>query len=671
MTAFLGVPVALLVTVPLAWKWQLGVKRVAITVAAIGCAASLLVIWLPAPFVGTLQSVLVAAFTVLASAGLLVYRFYRDPERVAPDSPDAVVSPADGVIVYVNRFHEGVLPVSTKHGRSYSLTELTRTPLESSEAVVVGIAMSFLDVHVNRAPIDGRVTFLDHFAGSFGSLRNMDMVFENERATTVIERQGLQVAVVQIASRLVRQIAVYLRANQAVSIGQRLGVIRLGSQVDVVLPHRPDVAITVKVGERVRAGESIIAVVEPRADGTGRGGRPAAVATTAAPPGALVLGGDYRGLTIARSLGRQGVPVKVLKAKDDLLAGASRYQNQVMPWPSRPEARQVEYLLELADRQGLRGWALFPTGDEMAALLARHHAVLSEKYRVTTPPWGVVRWAYDKRLTYTLAHEAGIPIPLTFYPRSAEEAARCDLSYPVILKPAVKDRENAFTRDKAWLVEDRESLLRLYEEASRLVPADYIMVQEFIPGGGESQFSFAALCREGEVLASLTARRARQYPPLFGHSSSYVESVECREVEQAATRVLEAISYSGIVEVEFKHDRREGTYKLLDINPRVWTWHGLGARAGTDFPYLLWKSLAGEPIPRIRARVGVRWVRMSTDFPAAVRGMLRGEMSLASYARTFHRPLQFALFAADDPLPALVEFPTRLLAWAMRRRERR
>ena len=158
---------------------------------------------------------------------LLAYRFYRDPERQAPDRDDVIVSPADGVVIYVRKSEGGMLPVSDKHGRRYPLVELTKTQLHSDDAVVIGIAMNFADVHVNRSPLDGRVTFCRHFPGMFGSLRKPEMLFENERATTVIERDDLQVAVVQIASRLVRQIAVFLREGEPVALSQRLGVIRL------------------------------------------------------------------------------------------------------------------------------------------------------------------------------------------------------------------------------------------------------------------------------------------------------------------------------------------------------------------------------------------------------------------------------------------------------------
>lgn len=260
----LGVLLALFTALPLAWKWQLGMLRVGLTVVLL-CLLAAVVVSAPA-FSRDRTDAEKAGFiwllAMVMAFGLLAYRFYRDPERRPPARTDAIVSPADGTVIYVRRSENGVLPFSTKNGRDYKLSELTKTPLRTEDAVVVGISMSFLDVHVNRTPCSGRVAFRGHFPGLFGSLRHSEVIFENERATTVIENDGYQVAVVQIASRLVRQIAVFVREGQDVALGERLGVIRLGSQVDVVLPERKNLRIAVKPGDRVRAGESIIAVLE-------------------------------------------------------------------------------------------------------------------------------------------------------------------------------------------------------------------------------------------------------------------------------------------------------------------------------------------------------------------------------------------------------------------------
>ena len=124
---------------------------------------------------------------------------------------------------------------------------------------------------------------------------------------------------------------------------------------------------------------------------------------------------------------------------------------------------------------------------------------------------------------------------------------------------------------------------------------------------------------------------------------------------------------TGIVEVEFKRDPRTGENKLLDVNPRVWGWQSMCARAGVDFPLLLWQMVNGQDVPVTSSRPGVRWVRMLTDVPAVIAELRQGQLSARRYLRSLRGPLEFAVFAADDPLPACLNAPM-MLAIAARRR---
>src|SRR5947207_3296351 len=237
---------------------------------------------------------------------------------------------------------------------------------------------------------------------------------------------------------------------------------------------------------------------------------------------------------------------------------------------------------------------------------------------------------------------------------------------------AIRAELNSFTVSKAWPADDAPGLVARYEEAIALVEPALIMVQEVIPGGGEAQLSFAALCRDGHVVASLTARRTRQWPMDFGRASTYVETIDAPDVERIARRILNALRFDGIVEVEFKRDPRDGALKLLDINPRVWGWHSLGRAAGVDFPYLLWRLLRGEQVDERRGRAGVRWVRALTDLPVSIGEIRAGRMTMREYLASLRGPMEFAILAADDPLPAVVEIPSALhLAWLRRMRDRR
>jgi len=254
-----GAALAVAVGSILAWKWELGVRRSALTVLALATAIAAAISATGMPPVLTGICVFFGSLAVCAL--IVLWRFFRDPERVPPGESDIVISPADGTVIYVKHSAAGVLPGSTKRGHELSLEELVRTRLSFDDAIVIGIALSFLDVHVNRAAIDGEVTLQRRFAGQFMSLKLPDAIVRNERSTTVIRNESLEVAIVLIASRLVRRIVSLVREGECVALGQRIGVIRFGSQVDLVLPLRPDLRVLIAPGDRVVAGTSVVAAL--------------------------------------------------------------------------------------------------------------------------------------------------------------------------------------------------------------------------------------------------------------------------------------------------------------------------------------------------------------------------------------------------------------------------
>jgi predicted ATP-grasp superfamily ATP-dependent carboligase len=277
-----------------------------------------------------------------------------------------------------------------------------------------------------------------------------------------------------------------------------------------------------------------------------------------------------------------------------------------------------------------------------------------------TASWDTVQWIYDKRLTYQRAASLGIDCAWNFAPRDLDDVQRLNCRFPVVLKPARREGTNEFTRAKAWKADDRDALLSLYQRAAALVGNDGVVIQEWIPGNGETQFSYAGLWNRGEAIVTLVARRTRQHPIDFGRSSTFVETVEQEQVEKLACRFLKSLDYTGIVEIEFKYgcDRQ---YKLLDVNGRFWTWNGLGNLAGVDFPYLAWRQALGQSVSPGRARAGVAWMHASRDILAAYQEISGGTLTVGGYLAGFRKSMAFANFALDDPLPAIVELPVQ--AW--------
>ncbi|HEX2506213.1 MAG TPA: hypothetical protein VHK22_08415 [Gaiellaceae bacterium] len=372
-------------------------------------------------------------------------------------------------------------------------------------------------------------------------------------------------------------------------------------------------------------------------------------------PGAVVVGGDFQGLGIARSLGRRGIPVCVVDDERSI-ARFSRYvRDAVHVDDLRAEEATVQALLSVGERLGLEGWVLYPTREETVAAIARNRGRLTRVFRVPTPEWETVRWAWDKRNTYRLAEELRIPTPRTWYLSPEEGPEAVDGEPPFAVKPAIKEHFLYATRAKAWRADSHAELAELVRRASGIVGTEEVIVQELVPGNGDCQLAYCAFFKGGEALGSMVARRRRQHPPDFGRASTYVETVDLPELEEPSLRFLRAIGYYGLVELEYKQDPRDGAYKLLDVNARTWGYHTLGQRAGVDFPYLLFADQVELPFERCRSEAGIRWVRLVTDVPTGLLEIARGSLDWRSYLRSLRRIDTESVFSRDDPWPGLVE----------------
>ena len=203
--------------------------------------------------------------------------FYRNPPRTTPVT-EGIVSAADGTVVYVRKVAPGEPVVSVKQGLAAKLADIVRED-EPAAKLVIGVFMSPFDVHYNRAPIAGTVTMIRHHPGRGPSVHMGPMhwriltgrrpyaegsrhIVQNERTVTridgVVKGHRLSCYIVQIAAKTVAGIDSFVDIGGPVARGEVFGMIRIGSQVDVVVPWRDDLEVRVQPGERVRAGETLL-----------------------------------------------------------------------------------------------------------------------------------------------------------------------------------------------------------------------------------------------------------------------------------------------------------------------------------------------------------------------------------------------------------------------------
>jgi phosphatidylserine decarboxylase len=257
----------------LAWKWNVKIRIAICGAVVFGVITGLIVNWIDTAVIGLHMGILILielALIAIFSIIIIPIRFYRDPERTPKETENVILSPADGKVIYINSIEKGSSLVSTKGKRQFELEEIASTDLFSNAIYLLGIDMNILNVHVNRSPISGKVILRKRTKGSFISLRRQESEIVNERVTTVIDNNKFKIGVIQIASRLVRKIVSFIGEGDDTLMGQRLGAILFGSQVDVVFPPLENLRIVVEVGDEVKAGVSVIARYNLPADSQNR-----------------------------------------------------------------------------------------------------------------------------------------------------------------------------------------------------------------------------------------------------------------------------------------------------------------------------------------------------------------------------------------------------------------
>ena len=185
-------------------------------------------------YAGAVPLLLLAAFFIF---------FFRDPDRVSPVDELAVLSPADGRVLVAGSAEPGAAP--------------------PGEWKQLSIFLSPMDVHVNRAPVSGRVTRVDFRRGKFLPAYHHDAASSNERSEIWVDHLGQTIVFRQIVGMLARRVVCRVQPGARIQAGQRIGIMKFGSRIDVFLP--PSAVLHISVGDPVRGGETVMATLSPRA----------------------------------------------------------------------------------------------------------------------------------------------------------------------------------------------------------------------------------------------------------------------------------------------------------------------------------------------------------------------------------------------------------------------
>jgi len=367
----------------------------------------------------------------------------------------------------------------------------------------------------------------------------------------------------------------------------------------------------------------------------------------------VVLSGFTPGLGVIRSLGMMGVPITVIYHEKKEVGYSSKFVSEKLkaPNPQSQEEAYIEYLMECGRRYA--GCLLIPASDETIAAVSRHKKSLEEYYVVACTEWAITEKFIDKRLTYEIAAQHGIPAPRSSFPHSEEDVANyaSEALFPCLVKPSQSHRYHTELQKKMTVVQNLDQMLSAYREA-KSKDLDVIL-QEYIPGETEMGANYNSYNWDGQTLVEFTAHKIRNAPPDTG-SPCVLISKEIEEVLEPGRRILRALGFYGYACTEFKKDPRDGVYKLMEVNGRHNLSTLLSVRCGLNFPWIQYQHLMKGVLPKqLPYETGIYWIDISRDIGYRLLNLTKEHYTLTQLVDPYIKPHVFATFDSQDPKPAL------------------
>ncbi len=373
-----------------------------------------------------------------------------------------------------------------------------------------------------------------------------------------------------------------------------------------------------------------------------------------ATPVVVLRSGHHGGLGIVRSLGRLGVPVYCVDGARWEPAFSSRYcrGRWILNCEDGPAKESIARLLEIAQKVGGRP-VLVPTTDDGAIWVADHATELQEGFRFPLQDASLIRLLCDKSRMQELARQNGVPTAQTVVPRSKQDVERFleTATFPVVVKATDADRLRRRAGGTKFILHSPLELLALYAKAED-PESPNLMIQEFIPGEDwmfDGYFDGSSQC-----LLGVTGKKIRRFPVNTGVTSLGV-CLPNHTVAKTTIEFMRAIGYRGILDIGYRYDRRDGLYKVLDVNPRIGcTFRLFAATNGMDVARALYLDMTGQTVAHSQATEGRKWLVEDFDLFSAIGSRREGNLKVRDWVNSLRGVEEAACFAMDDPLPFLL-----------------
>jgi len=316
---------------------------------------------------------------------------------------------------------------------------------------------------------------------------------------------------------------------------------------------------------------------------------------------AIIFNCHYNGLSIIQELGQHGIECIAMDAVRSIGTYSKYAKYQKCPDPTENESKFIEFLYSFCAKEK-KPPVLFPTNDHWAMAISKHKKKLSEVASLCVADWEAVKTVTYKDIFYKLGKEKKYLTPNTWSITELKHLQNKD--FPIVAKPkfrrmASNDKMNVICNNldrlRFTVLNNKQELETFLDRESKYI--NYLIFQEFISGMSDQMYTVGIYAdKNSEILGLFTGHKVRGYPADSGDCIVGENYNLPNYVIENTYRAVKDLKYSGIAEFEYKKDLSTGKFKLIEVNPRSWSWIGITPACGVSLPMIAYQDLIGEKV---------------------------------------------------------------------------
>lgn len=370
-------------------------------------------------------------------------------------------------------------------------------------------------------------------------------------------------------------------------------------------------------------------------------------------------------LAVIRSLGKRGIPVVAAVSKFFAMGKWSKYIVKRIKEPPIDDPRKyVKWLIDVAKEENIE--VFLPTSDILVWIASNWRDEISDYIKVPLAPKEVVDIALRKDLTYKACEKYGVNYPKTYYPTSYDEVMQLanEIEYPVVVKP--RTTVGIEIEGKGFIAKSKKELLEKYQpnnfkpfmrpDFKKDPTFRWQLIQEFAEGPMRNLYTIGAIFnKKSKPITIFCGRKVRQWPVKMGNCTMAETNYNENAVE-TSIKLLEKIKWQGVVEVEIKKDAKDEKFKIIELNPRTYTWTWLAVQSDADLPYFWYKSafddLNNEKLKTPKGDLAyIYWLTDFLGLPSQLVYAENKKEFIKDYFKSLRREKVCAVWNREDPLP--------------------